>query len=102
MTPAQLEATKKSASDALQVAAKYILLKSFIISKTIIGKKEVNSVQGAMRVPEVQKLANFTVKELINLTNLTIKKVEWDETLTFSFTLSNGEFCTAGSAHKVK
>jgi hypothetical protein len=44
MTPAQVEATKKSASDALQVAAKYILLKSFIISKTIIAKRSIKCV----------------------------------------------------------
>ncbi len=101
MTPAQVEATKKSASDALQVAAKYILLKSFIISKTIIGLYNIQDVVGAMRVPEVQELANFTVKELINLTNLTIKKVEWYKCITLSFTLSNGEYCTAGSSDKV-
>ncbi len=77
MTPAQVEVTKKSATDALQVAMKYILLKSFIISKTIIAKSSVKFVDGAVRVPEVQELANLTVKELINLTNLTIKKVEW-------------------------
>jgi myo-inositol catabolism protein IolC len=51
MTPAQVEATKKSASDALQVAAKYILLKSFTISKTIIGKNALTYLKGAVRVP---------------------------------------------------
>ena len=39
----------------------------------------------------MQELANLTVKELINLTNITIKKVEWDGNLNFRFTLSNGE-----------
>jgi hypothetical protein len=97
MTPAQVEATKKSASDALKVAMKYILLKSFIISKTIIAKNEAEFVTGAVRVPEVQELANLTVKELLNLTNLIIKKVEWKRYSTLSFTLSNGEYCTAGS-----
>jgi hypothetical protein len=96
MTPAQVEATKKSASDALQVAMKYILLKSFIISKTIITKYLVKDVNGAVRVPEVQELANLTVKELINLTNLTIKKVEWNYMDTLSLTLSNGESCNSG------
>jgi hypothetical protein len=90
MTPAQVEATKKSASDALQVVMKYILLKSFIISKTIIPTTIVKFVDGAVRVPEVQELANLTVKELINLTNLTIKKVEWRLMDTLIFTLSNG------------
>ncbi len=46
MTPAQVEATKKSASDALHVAAKYILLKSFI-RKTIIGTVAAEYVIGA-------------------------------------------------------
>jgi hypothetical protein len=102
MTPAQVEATKKSASDALQVAAKCILLKSFIISKTIIGTDAVKYVRGAVRVPEVRELAKLTVKELINLTNLTIEKVEWFSNATLSFTLSNGETCTGGSDYKVK
>ncbi len=56
---------------------------------------------GAVRVPEVQELANLTVKELINLTNLTIKRVEWNDMATLSFTLSNGEHCSAGSRRKV-
>ncbi len=55
-----------------------------------------------MRVPEVQELANLTVKELINLTNLTIKKVEWNSMDTLGFTLSNGEYCEAGSLYKVE
>jgi hypothetical protein len=66
--------TKKSASAALQVAAKHILLQSFI-SKTITPKRKVNKIKGADRMPKVQELANLTVKELINLTNLTIKSV---------------------------
>ncbi len=49
-----------------------------------------------MRVPEVQDFANLTVKELINLTNLTIKKVEWNDLYTLSLTLSNGEYCAVG------
>ena len=76
-------------------------MKSFIISKTIIPTTIVKFVDGAVRVPEVQELANLTVKELINLTNLTIKKVEWNAFITLSFTLSNGEYCTAGSDCKV-
>ncbi len=59
-------------------------------------------MEGAARVPEVQELANLTVKELINLTNLTIKKVEWNGLNTLSFTLSNGEYCKAGSKYKVE
>ena len=54
-------------------------------------------MRGAVRVPEVQDFANLTVKELINLTNLTIKKVEWTHMDTLSFTLSYGEHCSAGS-----
>ena len=54
-------------------------------------------MNGAVRVPEVQELANLTVKELLNLTNITIKKVEWNGSKTIAFTLSNGESCTAGS-----
>ncbi len=80
---------------------KYILLKSFIISKTIIPKYLVKDVKGAVRVPEVQELANLTVKELINLTNLTIKKIEWFAIFTLSFTLSNGDSCIAGSENMV-
>ncbi len=75
---------------------KYILLKSFIISKTIIPTTRVKFLEGAVRVPEVQELANLTVKELINLTNLTIKKVEWNDLYTLSLTLSNGEYGTVG------
>jgi hypothetical protein len=52
-------------------------------------------------VPKVQELANLTVKELISLTNLTIKKVEWLYIVTLNFTLSNGDSCTAGSSDKV-
>jgi hypothetical protein len=51
----------------------------------------------AVSVPEVQELANLSVKELLNLTNLTIKKVEWNRCHKLGFTLSNGESCTAGS-----
>ena len=54
-------------------------------------------MNGAVRVPEVQELANLTVKELLNLTNITIKKVEWNGSKKIAFTLSNGESCTAGS-----
>ena len=50
-----------------------------------------------MRVPLVQDFAKLTVKKLINLTNLTIKKFEWKGTETLGFTLSNGESFTAGS-----
>ncbi len=77
------------------------LLKSFIISKTIIPTTKVQFVEGAARVPEVQELANLAVKELINLTNLTIKKVEWKKYLKLGFTLSNGEYCEAGSSRRV-
>jgi hypothetical protein len=98
-----VEATKKSASVALQVAekVKYILLKSFTISKTIIPSVIVKDVKRSVRVPEVQEFANLTIKELRNLTNLTIKKVKWNKDF-FSrrFTISNGESCTAGSQHE--
>jgi hypothetical protein len=72
-----VEATKISASAALQVAAKYTLLKSFIITKKKIEGDFIRKYRGAVRVPEVQNLANLSVKELLNLTNLFIKKVEW-------------------------
>jgi len=52
-------------------------------------------------MPKVQELANLTVKELINLTNLTIKSVEWCGTHFVRFTLSNGDYCTSGSSLKV-
>ncbi len=56
---------------------------------------------GAMRIPFVQDLANLTVKNLINLSKLTIREVKWHGFFTLGFTLSNGESCTAGSSYKV-
>jgi hypothetical protein len=44
-------------------------------------------------IPDETKLAEKTFEEL---KNLKISKLEWDDNITLSITLSNGESCTAG------
>jgi hypothetical protein len=95
-----VEETKKSVPQALQVAAKYFLLKSmsFIKSQKMIPFRKVYNVKSSVRVPEQQELANLTLKELKNMSNLTIKEVQTNSLYTFCVILSNGESCTAGSS----
>ena len=47
-----------SASIALQVAAKCLMLKSITKSKQIIGEKSVSEVVGTVCVPEMTKIFN--------------------------------------------
>jgi hypothetical protein len=56
MTPTQVDATLISASIALQVAAKCLMIKSITRSKRIIGEKAVINVVGTLSVPEMTKI----------------------------------------------
>ena len=68
LTPADVEETKISASRALHVAAKYIMLKSLMRSQRIIGKKAVNLVSGKKSFPSMTKLLEKSWREIRSLT----------------------------------
>ena len=72
LSPGELEETKISISRALQVAAKYMILKSIVKSQHIIGKKVIEDITGSVMLPNIKRL---TEKSLQELRNLTIKKV---------------------------
>jgi hypothetical protein len=98
LTSKEVNAILISASIALQVAAKYMMLKSITKSETIIPFFSVEKVLGTVSVPEMTKNLNISYQEL---KSLHLKIVEWNCFFTLGITLSNGESCTAGSNYKV-
>jgi hypothetical protein len=54
LTHAEVEETKISISRALQVLAKYVILKSITKSQRIIGAKRLNHITGSVYLPEIQ------------------------------------------------
>ena len=69
-----VEETLISTSRALQLATKYMLLKSIIKSQHIIPTEVVNDVIGTSSIPDLVKHHNMSLQEL---RNLKIEKVEW-------------------------
>ena len=72
ITPDDVVETLISTSRALQVAAKYMILKSIVKSQHIIGKTVIEDITGSVMLPNIKTL---TEKSLQELRNLTIKKV---------------------------
>ena len=65
LTPAEVEETLISTSRALQIAEKYLKLKSFIRSTKIVGA-DMN-VTGTMNIPSEKTLDEKSVQELSKL-----------------------------------
>jgi hypothetical protein len=75
LTPKEVNTTLISASIALQRAAKCMMLKSIIKSKTIIPILAVEKVVGTVSVPEMTKFLNQSYQVL---KNHHLKIVEWN------------------------
>jgi len=75
LTSKEVNAILISASIALQVAAKYMMLKSITKSETIIPFFSVEKVLGTVSVPEMTKNLNISYQEL---KSLHLKIVEWN------------------------
>jgi hypothetical protein len=75
-----------------------MILNSIVKSKRMIVQNDVEDVIGTVEIPNKITLADKTFEEL---KNLTITKFEWYNFKIISFTLSNGESCTAGSDSEV-
>jgi hypothetical protein len=54
LTPNELESVEISASMALQVAAKRMILNSIIKSKRMIGAEKMDMVQGSVVIPDMK------------------------------------------------
>ena len=95
LSPGELEDTRISTSKALQAALKYKTLKAIIKSKRIIPDDRVEEVTGNVNFPNMATLVNKSWEEL---TNLTIKQMQWYGYIaTLGFTLNDGQSVQAGS-----
>ena len=65
LTPAEVEETLISTSRALQIAEKYLKLKSFIKSTKIVGTNA--EITGTMNIPSKKTLDEKSVQELSKL-----------------------------------
>ena len=68
LSPTEVAETKISPFSALQVAAKYIMIRSLINSSHIIPNYLVNKVRSTFSIPDRTLLANMSLQELRNLT----------------------------------
>ena len=68
LSPNEVAETKISPFSALQVAAKYIMIRSLINSSHIIPNYWVNQVESTFSIPDRTLLANMSLQELRNLT----------------------------------
>ena len=87
-----MKETKISPSKALQVALKYLIIKSITESQHIIPKKSM-AVKSTLVVPDMEDFVN---KSLHELKSLTITKAYWNSIFALEFTLSDGQSCKAG------
>ena len=95
LSPTEVAETKISPFSALQVAAKYIMIRSLINSSHIIPNYCVYKVRSTFSIPDRTLLANMSLQEL---RNFTITQVEWGGFInTLGFTLSDGETCKDGT-----
>ena len=92
LTDAQVEQTKISLASALKVALKLFMLKSIIESQQMIGKYSVDT--NHVSLPDLKTFSNITLQ---SLRKLHITQVSWNDIFNIEFTLSNGQFCNAGT-----
>ena len=78
----------------MQIAEKYLKLKSFISSEEIFATKA--NIRGTMNVPNQRTLDGKSIQEL---SKLAFEKVQWEDYLflTFGITLNNGESVKSGT-----
>ena len=96
LTRTQWEATLISASIALQVAAKYLMLKSISKSQIIMGKEPMKYEYSTVSIPNMLEIGNKSVHEL---RSLIITEMKWSSLFglwSLGFTLNNGQSCRAG------
>ena len=93
LTPAEVEETLISTSRALQIAEKYLKLKSFIRCE-VVGTEA--NITGMMNVPNQRTLDGKSIQEL---SKLAFEKVQWndDSCVTFGITINNGESVKSGT-----
>ena len=80
-----------SPSTALQVALKYLMIKSIVESQHIFSKE--NNVFSNVSIPTI---SDFYNKSLSELRNFTITQVYWYGHLAIGLKLSDGQTCKAG------
>ena len=92
LTPSEVEETNTSPSRALEVAAKYWILKSIIKSPKIMAKKRNPFEKGNKSRTSVPDVKTLDSKNVLELRNLAIKQVYWHTekpTWTLGVTLSD-------------
>ena len=67
LSPTEAAETKISPFSALQLAAKYIMIRSLINSSHIIPNNWINKVESTFSIPDRTLLANMSLQELRNL-----------------------------------
>ena len=92
LTDAQVEHTKISLASAFKLALKLFMLKSIIESQQMIGKYSV--LTNHVSLPDLKTFSNITLQ---SLRKLHITQVSWNDIFNIEFTLSNGQFCNAGT-----
>ena len=98
LTRTQWEATLISASIALQVAAKYLMLKSISKSQIIMGKEPMKYEYSTVSIPNMLEIGNKSVHEL---RSLIITEMKWSSLFglwSLGFTLNNRQTCKSGIA----
>ena len=96
LTPAEVEETLISTSRALQIAEKYLKLKSFIRSTKIVGADMNVKITGTMNIPSEKTLDEKTAREL---SNLKFQEVQWKDgsCATIGIKLNVGESVKSGT-----
>ena len=93
--PHETEEISISTTKALKMAAKWSILNSITKSKRMIPENETNLVAGFLTIPVMRIIAANSLEEL---QSLKITQVQWCDTLSLGFTLSNGQSCTVGES----
>ena len=92
LTPAEVEETLISTSRALQIAEKYLKLKSFIRSEKIVATNA--EITGMMNIPNQQTLDGKSIQEL---SKLAFENLQWNGTATLVIATNNGESVKSGT-----
>ena len=67
LTASDVEETQISTSRALEVLAKYMMIKSIFWGQQIIGKESVKKVTDFVTIPDLTSIVDRSFKELRNL-----------------------------------
>ncbi len=94
LTKSQLELTRISISRTLKTAAKFMMINAIDFDNgKNMGIRSLRKIKCMNHIPNLATLAKQSFEAL---RKLTLQRVDWNEHISVSFTLSDGQSCSAG------